>query len=304
MLTSTSRPAAGRPPRGRFPLALPYLLPAFLFIALLTFIPAAYTVYLSFTNTSLLQGGARFVGFENFARLFADQSIVLVLRNTFVFVAGSVLLQIGLGVGLALLLNLPYRGRVLVRTLILATWIIPEVVVGFTWQMILAGGEYGLLNAFLAKFGLGPVLWLGTPAVALFSLILVNVWRGTAFSVILQLAALQAIPDELYEAARIDGANGRQLFRFVTLPMITPTLLINLVNNTLGTFNVTALVFALTNGGPARGTEVLALTMYNAAFKQYDLGFAAAIAMVLFAINVALVVVYVRLFRNTSEGAL
>ena len=286
--------------RGRSLVHLPYLAPAFLFIAALTLIPAGYTVYLSLTNASLLYPDQSFIGFGNYLRLLKDPLIRHVLSNTFVFVGGSVILQVGLGFGLALLLNLPYAGRVLVRTLLLATWVVPEVVVGFTWQLILAGGPNGLANSFLSNFGVEPVLFFRNGTIAMVVLIAVNVWRGTAFSMILMLAALQGIPKELYEAARIDGANSFQNLRFVTLPLVSATVLITLINNTLQTFNVTALVFALTGGGPARSTEVLALTMYQAAFGTYDLGYASAIAMLLFTINIALVIVYIVIFRKTS----
>ncbi|HEX2864792.1 MAG TPA: sugar ABC transporter permease, partial [Deinococcales bacterium] len=242
-----------------------------------------------------------FLGLQNFTRFFTDPSTPGIFANTLWFVVGSVTLQLGLGLGLALLLNLPYRGRVIVRTVILATWIIPEIVVGFVWSTMLAGANYGLVNAMLAPLGVPTVNWLGDRNLALACLVVANVWRGTAFTMVLQLAALQSVPAELHEASAIDGATSWQDFRYVTLPMLSSTMVINLINNTLGTFNVTALVFALTGGGPARGTEVLAMTMYNAAFKQYDLGFASSIALVLFAINVALVVVYVRFFGRSLE---
>ena len=301
MAVATSQPNKGERPRKRRSLIhLPYLAPAFLFIAALTLIPAGYTVYLSLTNASLIYPGQSFIGLSNYTRLLKDPLIGNVLNNTFIFVAGSVVLQVGLGLGLALLLNLPYAGRVVVRTLLLATWVIPEIVVGFTWQVILAGGSNGLANSFLANFGIDPVLFFRSGTTAMLVLIGVNVWRGTAFSMILMLAALQGISKELYEAARIDGANALQNLRFITLPLVSATVLITLINNTLQTFNVTGLVFALTGGGPARSTEVLALTMYQAAFSTFDLGYASAIAMLLFAINIALVIVYITLFRRTN----
>ena len=282
---------------------VPYLLPAFLFIAALTFIPAAYTIYLSFTNASLIYPSRSFIGFGNYARLFSDSAIFLILKNTFVFVGWSVILQITLGLGLALLLNLPFRGRNVVRMLVLTTWVIPEIVVGFTWQVVLAGGRYGLANSFLAPLGVDPILFFGSGSLAMATLILVNVWRGTAFSMVLFLAALQGIPKELYEAARIDGGSPAQLLRFVTLPLIAATVLINFVNNTLQTFNVTALVFSLTGGGPARSTEILAFTMYRTAFENFDLGYASAIAMLLFTINVALIIAYLFVFRRVDTQA-
>lgn len=304
MAVATSQPNKEERPRKRRSLIhLPYLAPAFLFIAALTLIPAGYTIYLSLTNASLIYPGQSFIGLSNYTRLLKDPVIGNVLSNTFIFVAGSVVLQVGLGLGLALLLNLPYAGRVVVRTLLLATWVIPEIVVGFTWQVILAGGSNGLANSFLGNFGIDPVLFFRSGSTAMLVLIGVNVWRGTAFSMILMLAALQGISKELYEAARIDGANALQNLRFITLPLVSATVLITLINNTLQTFNVTGLVFALTGGGPARSTEVLALTMYQAAFSTFDLGYASAIAMLLFAINIALVIVYITIFRRANAEA-
>jgi multiple sugar transport system permease protein len=189
-----------------------------------------------------------------------------------------------------------------VRSVILSAWVMPGVVIGIVWAIILNDASYGLANIVLSTLGLGTVPWLSTPNTALMSIIIANVWRGTAFSMILQYAGLQTIPDELYEAAEVDGANVLQSFWHITIPQLRPILMINIILITIQTLNSFDMILALTGGGPGQATEVLALHTYNVIFRQFSLSGGAVLAVIMFLISLVLTVGYQRLLR--SEGTL
>jgi multiple sugar transport system permease protein len=191
---------------------------------------------------------------------------------------------------------------VFIRTIVLSAWVMPGVVIGIVWAIIFNEASYGLANLLLAPVGLGNVPWLSTPNMALMSIIIANVWRGTAFSMILQYAGLQSIPDELYEAAAVDGATKLQSFWHITLPQLRPILLINVVLGTIYTFNTFDMILPLTGGGPGRATEVIALRAYNVIFQDYSLAEGAVLAVIMLVITLGLTLGYRRLLR--SEGAL
>jgi multiple sugar transport system permease protein len=165
---------------------------------------------------------------------------------------------------------------------------------------VLNEASYGLANLVLSTVGIGGVAWLSSPQNALISIIVANVWRGTAFSMILQYAGLQSIPDELYEAAEVDGANALQSFWHITIPQLKPILMINIILITISTLNTFDMILPLTGGGPGQATEVLALRTYNVIFQQYSLSGGAVLAVIMLAISLALTLAYRRLLR--SEG--
>ena len=168
----------------------------------------------------------------------------------------------------------------------------------FKWMFI--GDRYGLVNAFLLQTGLAraPVKWLSTGGLALLLAIGMTVWRGTAFSMIMQAAALKGVPEELYEAAEIDGAGRLQKFARITLPLIRSTVLINLIIISIATFNVMSLVYAFSGGGPFRTTEVISIYMYKTAFKFFRFGYASALSVAMFLLNILFTVVYIRVTRK------
>ena len=217
------------------------------------------------------------------------------------------MLQLVLGLVVALAANRARRrrlpGMVFIRSIVLSAWVMPGVVIGIVWAIILNDASYGLANLLVALVGLGNVPWLlSTPHMALMSIIIANVWRGTAFSMMLQYAGLQTIPDELYEAAEVDGASTLQSFWHITISQLRPILMINIILITISTMNTFDMILPLTGGGPGQATEVLALRTYNVIFREDSLAEGAVLAVIMLLISLVLTVGYRRLLR--SEGAL
>jgi multiple sugar transport system permease protein len=253
---------------------------------------------LSFTNANLLAPGYRY-GLGAYAAVLGQPEFAATLRVTGIFVAASVIAQLALGFAIALLIHAGTRagvaGTVATRTVVLTAWAIPGVLIGVVWRILLSEGSYGIVNYALSRAGVGPVRFLSDPSLALLSIIVANVWRGTAFSMILQYAGLQTIAPELYEAAAVDGAGPARQLTHITLPAMRPILFINLVLITVATLNTFDMVLALTGGGPGRSTEVVALAVYTTIFHEFSLGRGAALAVILLLINLAFVAAYSRL---------
>ncbi len=226
------------------------------------------------------------------------------LGTTFFFVFFSVIFQLLCGLLVALLIvqgeKYKVRGTVVVRTSVLVAWAIPGVVIGVIFAMLFNETEAGILNYLLGTVGIGPITFLSEPTMALLSVTLANIWRGTAFSMILMYAGLQTISQHIVEAAKIDGAGPFQRLRHVILPAMAPIILINLIIISIDTFNTFDMVMALTGGGPGNSTEVIALSIYTSIFREFHLGVGAATAVVLLAINVVMTLVYLRLLGRES----
>ncbi len=259
---------------------------------------------ISFTDAYLIRPGYSYT-LESYSHLLTTPDFFFMLRVTFIFVSASVLFQLLLGFFIALAINEGTRrglpGTVVTRTTVLCAWILPGVVIGIIWRMLLSGSPYGVVNYLIERVGFNKLPFLFSPSFALVSVIIANIWRGTAFSMILQYAGLQKIPQELYEAAKVDGASASQLLRYVIIPQLRPMLFINLVLITIYTSNSFDMIIALTGGGPARSTEVIALNVYNTIFKFLDLGTGAAIAVILLFINLVMSLVYYRFLRVRTE---
>lgn len=269
--------------------------------------PVIDLIRLSFTNASFLQPAFRY-GLSSYASIFRDPDFLNTVWITLIFVFISVILQIGIGFLLALMFDASSRlrlfGTVAARTSVLIGWAIPGVIIGIIWNLMFVETRSGILTYGLAQLGIGPVPFLSDPNVALGAAILANVWRGTAFSMILQYSALQTVPAELTEAARIDGASPVGVITRVVLPYILPIVMINLVLATINTFNTFDLIIALTKGGPGRATEVLAMSIYNNVFQNLSLGRGAAIAVVLLLLNAVMAIGYYRLLKRQGGGDL
>jgi multiple sugar transport system permease protein len=206
------------------------------------------------------------------------------LSNTLVFTLGSVGLELLLGIGVALVMHARFRGRGLFRTAVLVPWAVPTVVAGMMWAWIY-NDQYGVLNHLLAGTGLidGHVAWLGMQETAMLSLIFADVWKTTPFMALLLLAGLQMIPEELYEAARVDGAGRFARFFKITLPLLGPTILVALLFRAMDAFRVFDLVFVLTGGGPGNSTETMSLYAYKYLFSYLEFGRGSALAVITFA---------------------
>ncbi|WP_219417377.1 carbohydrate ABC transporter permease [Pseudonocardia nigra] len=297
-----------RAPRLRAWPYLPWLLPLGLLLALVLVYPLVEIIRLSFTDASLVSGEPYDVTVDAYRSLVQGSDFRETLGTTFVFVLFSTVFQILLGFAAALLVHgaerRGLRGTVLTRTTVMTAWAVPGVIIGVIWSLLYQETESGILNYGLSLIGFsGQTPFLSDPELALTSVIVANVWRGTALSMILCYAGLKTIPEDVYEAARIDGAGAvAALFR-ITVPMMLPILLTNLVLVTVETFNTFDMVLSLTGGGPGNATTVLALDLYDQMFRQLNLGRGAAMAVVLMLINVVMIALYFRLVERTERTA-
>lgn len=287
--------AAVRERLGRYAL----LAPAVSFVSAIAFVPVLFTVWLSFRRQMPIFGISEGVGLENYRFLLEDARFWQALANTAYFVALSVPLEVGLGLAFALLLNQKFPGRGAARALVLIPWAVPTVVAARFWEWIL-NADFGVLNYLLGV----RINWLGDPFWALHAAILADLWKTTPFVVLLLLAGLQVIPEELYRAARIDGANTWQLFRHVTLPLLRPVLLLVLLFRTMDAARIFDLIFVLTGGGPANTSETLVVYTYKLLYRTLQFGYGSALAVATFLFVFALSLVYLRLLgRAWAQSA-
>jgi multiple sugar transport system permease protein len=284
-----SIPAASRSKRAGRRLAWlepwTYLSPALALIALLMLVPLVVGMSYAFQQLQLLNPFKRgWVGLANIEAVLRDPVFWNALGNTVEWTFASLVLQFALGFGLALLLREPFTGRRLVQALVFVPWAVPSFLSGLTFAWLF-NPVIGPLPHWLAALGLlaAPDNILGDPRLALWGPIAANVWWGVPFFAITLLAALQAIPDEMYEAAAIDGAGAWGRFRHVTLPYLTPTIVITLLLRTIWIANFGDLVWVMTGGGPANSTQILPTYIFTMAFRKLDFGYASALAMVLLA---------------------
>jgi multiple sugar transport system permease protein len=292
--------AAARPARPFLPprvtrIATPYpfLLPALLALLLIYFYPMLRAVVVSLQSYDELTQGFTFIGLDNYAQLVQDPEVWNSLGRSAIWVAGSVLGQFLVGFGFALLLNERWPGNRIMRALILMPWVMPGVSIAIGWSMIY-NPMFGMLNDLLARFGLPTQTWLADPSKALLAVILPNIWKAFPFVAVTMLAGLAAIPAELYEAAKVDGATVWDRFRYVTLPALRNLIVILTLLLSVWTFNFFDLPFVLTNGGPANATEIMPILVYRAAFANFQYGYASALAVVMTVINIVFAVFYLR----------
>lgn len=270
-------------------------------VLLLVFVyPLVEIVRLSFTNASLVAGEPYGYTLEAYESVLLGTDIRETIEITFLFVLFSTVFQILLGFGAALLVNgaerRGLRGTVAVRTSVIMAWAVPGVIIGIIWGMLYTESPSGIVNYALSLVGFsGETPFLSDPTLALASVTVANVWRGTALSMILCYAGLKTVPDELYEAATVDGASPVQTLLRVTIPTMLPILMTTLVLVVVQTFNTFDMVLSLTGGGPGNATQVLALSIYDQIFRLLNLGRGAAIAVVLMAINLVMITLYLRM---------
>ena len=276
-----------------------FLTPGLLVIGLFFLLPIAASLLLSLTDFDIYAlgdlGNARLVGFRNFVRLLADPLFWTSVRNTFYFVLVGGPLTLGVALAAALLLHSKLtRWKGLFRTIFFTPYITTLVAVAIVFRY-LYHPRFGGLNRILELFGISAIDWLGDPRWAMPAIILLAIWKNFGYAMILFIAGLQAIPESLYEAARLDGAGRLQLFRRITLPMLAPTFLFLGILTTIGYFQFFAEPYVMTDGGkPLNATLSVGLLMYKAGFRWWNMGYAAAIALVLFLMILALTFVALR----------
>ena len=271
--------------------AAPYLYsaPALILIVTVMLVPLVLGVSYAFRDVQLLNpfsGG--FIGLDHFRALARDEAFFRSLRNTLWWTGASVFLQFTFGLILALLLDKPFRGRALAQALVFLPWAVPSFLAGLNWAWLF-NPVVGPLPHWLYALGImsEPNNILSDPQLAMWGPIIANVWWGIPFFAITLLAALQAIPRDLYEAASIDGAGPVQRFLSITLPFLAPTIAITILLRTVWISNFADLIIVMTNGGPADRTQIVASYIFTQAFKRLDFGYASAIALVLLALLLA-----------------
>ena len=282
-----------------------YLIPVVVCLGGTIAFPILKAIHMSlYYNVLIKPQEYRFIGLGNYARLLGDDVFWLSLWNSAVWVGGSVSLQFLGGFAAALLLHQAFAGRSLVRTVTLLPWIIPGVVVALVWEYVYQP-NYGILNDLLFRLGWlhERVAWLSDPNLAMPAVIVANVWRGVPFFAIMLLAGLQAIPDELYEAARVDGASLTQRFWHVTLPLLRPIIVVATATRIIWTFNYADLIFVMTSGGPANATQITSTYTLLQAYSNLDFGYAATLSVVLLLIMLIFTIVYLRVTRGVESVA-
>ncbi|MGD9022368.1 MAG: sugar ABC transporter permease [Deltaproteobacteria bacterium] len=293
------------PENRKFLLAL--LAPAVLVLLVFIAAPIAQSINLSFHRiiVGLPQLQSPFVGIENYRELLNDSVARHSFWVTIVFVCVTTSCELFLGLLLALLINHRFPGRGSLRACVLVPWAIPTVVSAQMWRFLF-NDSYGLINYTLFGNNVSQyIAWLAKPGTALFAIILADVWKTTSFAALLILAGLQIIPDELYQAARVDGAGIWRRFRDITWPLIRPALLVALLFRTIDAFRVFDLAFVMTQGGPADATNVLQLYGYQKMFVEGWMGYGSAISVGVFLIILILAVIYVRMVgRRLLEASL
>jgi multiple sugar transport system permease protein len=274
---------------------LMFLLPALLVLALVTLYPIVYVTWLSLQRRLLIFDISAFVALDNYRYLFTDLRYWNAFKNTAYFTGLSVALELVLGLAIAVLLHRRFAGKGLMRAVVLIPWAVPTVVSAKMWEW-LYNPDFGLINYLLGA----KVNWLGSPFWAINAAVFMDVWKTTPFVVILLTAGMQGIDPELYQAARVDGASGWQVFRRITLPLVTPVILVVLIFRTLDAFRVFDAIYVLTGGGPANTTETLSIYAYKVLFQTLQFGYGSAVALTIFVFAGIITTFYVRLLSRAT----
>jgi multiple sugar transport system permease protein len=293
--------AAPRPGLSQGAFAALLLAPAFLLLALVVVIPIGRLLWLSVHALRLSDPGAGmpFIGLLNYADIWHDPRFWDALRNTGLLVLITVPGALVVGIGLALLANLPFRHRWPVRLSLLLPWALPLVFTGliFAWFF---DSTYGVVNDLVARAGGEPLLWLTRPWLATAAICVAIVWKTSSFVALILLAGLQAIPETLYEAARVDGATAFQRFRHITLPLLRPAIAVVLIFRTITAIQTFDIPYAMTRGGPGGTTETLAMYIHSTTLDYLDFGYGAALAVVMFLVSMLGTAWYLRRLRGIT----
>ena len=279
-----------------------FILPTVAFLAVFILYPVISNFFLSFTNTTLTRGEYRFLGFDNYKRLFSNRMFLQYSLNTVVWTVFSVIGQLVLGLGLALLINRQMRGGTIFRSFLLIPYVVPAVALALITKWIF-NGNYGIASSWMQSIGLigykqSPLsLYGGAMAI----LIVVNTWRSYPFPMLIYWAALKGIDKELYEAADVDGVNKLQSFLFITLPQLRNTTLVLIILRIVWTATYFDLIWMVTGGGPAGSTTHLPIMIYQSSFGTFQLGYASSISIVLGIILLICIFFYVRMSGDFSE---
>ncbi len=286
---------SGTPRLSRNLIPYTFVLPTVAVLLFVAAFPFLWNIWISLNDvrTTNIMRGYPFIGFKNYIELFKDPMFYHSLHVSLYFVLGSIVGQFMLGLLIALIFNKYERLARFFRPIFVIPWLLSALIIGYSW-IWMYNYNFGLINTILRMMGLKPIKWLNDVKMAVWALVIANVWRGTPFTMLFLESSLKNIPKELYEAARVDGATGWQTFFYITLQLLRPALAINFILVTMWTFNLFDTILVMTQGGPADATMTTAMYMYNNAFKYGLFGYGAAITLVMLVINAALAVVYFR----------
>ena len=275
--------------------------PAVIILFLIVIFPMVYSIGISLSEWNLMRGGNwKFVGLRNYYyTFFQDPDFYTSLKVTLEYVGVAVGLELLLGLGVALLLNRPLKKIGIMRTILVIPTTMTPVVVGIIWRL-LYNPELGVLNYFLELFGFQKLNWLGDPNLALPSVIMADIWEWTPFMALILLAGLQSLPKEPFEASIVDGASYLQLFRYITFPLLLPTLIVALLLRVMDAFKTFDLIFVITGGGPAHYSETLNIYTYLQGFNFMKISYASTLAIVMFVILSIISMYLSRIYRQAE----
>ncbi|MDD9271666.1 carbohydrate ABC transporter permease [Paenibacillus sp. GCM10023248] len=277
-----------------------FILPAIALLLVFVFYPMLQAFVISFKNYSLVGAGDVFVGWDNYVQLMKDQAFINSLKHSFYFAVIVIPVQTSIALGLALLIQRKTAGTALFRTLYFIPVIISTAVAATVFKLIY-NKEFGLLNSVLKAMHLPATSFLSDPDTAMNGIIVLGIWKGAGFFMIIFLAGLNNISPDLYEAARVDGASRIQQFAKITLPLLNRTMAFVVIMTTIDAIKLSGLVFVMTNGGPNSSTETVVFYIYKQAFTQMRMGYATAAAFVLFAIVLAISLIQMKLFNKDAD---
>ncbi len=276
-----------------------FLFPSYSVFIVFIFIPLVYSFVLSLHKYSLLSyRSAKFVGLKNYQTLFNDPIFWTSLKNTVLFTLFTVLPTMALGLAVAIILNKKLKLRNFFRVSSFIPVVTSLVASSIIWSLILDSTKSGLLNSILVKIGIPPQAWLSSSKWALFSVIMMYIWKNTGYIMLIYLAGLQSIPESLYEAASIDGANETQKFFFITLPLLKPTTNFVFITSVIGSFQVFTPIYIMTGGGPGYSSNTLVNYLYQTGFQDFKMGYASSIAYILFAILFLITIIQRKYFKT------
>ncbi|MFU0799120.1 MAG: Sugar ABC transporter permease [Xylanivirga thermophila] len=264
------------------------LLPALVGYLIFFIYPTISSFVYSLTDWSVFSQEISFVGFKNFVKLTEDKEILIGIKNSIIYALLMTVLQNCIAIPLAVVLDRDLKTKNILRMIFFSPAVLSIMVVGYLWSYIMASTEYGLLNRIIQCLGFKKVNWLGDEKIALFSIVITQLWQWTGWAMVIYLANLQSIPVELYESAKIDGANGFQEFFRITLPLMVPSVSFNTIMSMIGGLKVFDIVFSMTSGGPGFATETITTVLIKRAFTEGFYGYACAYSVVFLLLIIAI----------------
>ena len=275
------------------------VMPLIIFLVSMVAFPLIYTVYLSFTDWTMGTAAPKVVGFSNYKDILTDRRFWAATKNTLVIAFGSVIVETILGIALALLLNRKFKGENLVKTLFLLPMVATPIAIGMVWQLIYEP-TIGIANYMLKSLGLSPVMWLVQKNSVIPSLILIEVWEWTPMIMLIVLAGLSGISDDLFEAAKMDGANRFQIVQKITLPLIKPTVVVAALLRIIDALKTFDIIYATTKGGPVKASETVNLMAYDSIFSYFRMGYGAS-TIVIFLLEIGVCIAFIFYLRMKAR---